>query len=159
MIKRASVWINWCPVGALFILDWRVCVCDIHEHRTKPEDHGRWPVLYSHGCHQRLWRSHGHFYLSRESWQKKKKILKDSTLTLLQIPFLFFWRWVWSFSAGCLRMSPLSLEHNCLWCCAVCVHSGSLSWFHRWGRWYGRSWKGSRRFSWLVLWAVMPITE
>lgn len=60
-------------------------------------------------------------------------------------------RWAWSFCAGCLLTSLLSLGLSCWWCCAACVRSGSSSWYPRWGRWCGRFSKGSRRFSWLVL--------
>ena len=49
---------------ATSVSDWRVCVCDLHEHRAEPEDHGRRPVLHPHRRHQGLWRSHGHLHLS-----------------------------------------------------------------------------------------------
>lgn len=65
-------------------------------------------------------------------------------------PCWLSYRWA-SFSfAGCLLMSLLSLELSCWWCCVVSVHSGSLSWFPRWGRWCGRFSRGSRKFSWLA---------
>lgn len=50
------------------VSDWGVCVCDFHEHRAKPEDHGRRSVLHPYGCYQGLWRSDGHFYISREKY-------------------------------------------------------------------------------------------
>lgn len=49
---------------AISVSDWRVCICDIHEHWAQPEDHGRWLVLHPHSCHQRLWRGDGHLHLS-----------------------------------------------------------------------------------------------
>jgi len=68
----------------------------------------------------------------------------------LLLPLSPVLRWVWSSCAGCLLTSLLSLGLSCWWCCAPCVRSGSSSWYPRWGRWCGRSSKGSRRSSWFV---------
>lgn len=55
-----------CTKPVASVSDWGVCICDLHEHWAQPEDHGRRSVLHPDSCHQRLWRRHGHLYLSRE---------------------------------------------------------------------------------------------
>lgn len=55
-----------CTKPVASVSDWGVRVCDLHEHWAQPEDHGRRSVLHPDSCHQRLWRRHGHLYISCE---------------------------------------------------------------------------------------------
>lgn len=61
-----------CMMGELLLMsvssvsDRRIRVCDLHEHRAQPEDHGRRFVLHPHGRYQRLRGGHGHLHLPGE---------------------------------------------------------------------------------------------
>lgn len=77
--RRAILWIA--DARPPCVPDRGVRLCDLHEHRAHPEDHGRRPFLYPDGCHQGLWRCHGHIHLSRE--RLKASSFKHSLILLI----------------------------------------------------------------------------
>lgn len=77
--RRAILWIA--DARPPCVPDRGVRLCDLHEHRAHPEDHGRRTFLHSDGCHQGLWRSHGHIHLSRE--RLKASSFKHSLFLLI----------------------------------------------------------------------------
>ncbi len=59
-------------------------------------------------------------------------------------------RSVWSFYAGYQIMCLLSLVPSSSWCYAACAHCVSLNWCPKWGRWFERSSRVSKRYFWWV---------
>lgn len=70
-------------------------------------------------------------------------------------------RSVWSFYAGYQTMCPLSLVPSSSWCYAAYAHCVSLSWCRKWGKWFEKSSRVSKRYSWWVSKQVhfLPLVE